>query len=119
MSEILTCSAFLLHQTLQDKWVKEGEPLIQHRNSVIFDTMYNTTQNRLDWLNEIEVVFKNYNLPYSIYNRGIFYELIKENENEQVHYTWIDGELFFGPNGETPHIKQIQEKLGIVKKQLF
>ena len=119
MSEILTCSAFLLHTTLQEKWVKEGEPLIQHRNSVIFDTMYNTTQDRLNWLNEIEQVFKDYNLPYSIYNRGIFHELIKENETEQVHYTWIDGELFFGPNGETPHIKQIQEKLGIVKKQLF
>jgi len=65
------------------------------------------------------VVFKNYNLPYSIYNRGIFHELIQENKEAQEHYTWIDGELFFGPHGEKPNLQAIHEKLGIVQKQLF
>lgn len=119
MSEILTCSAFLLHTTLQNKWIEEGEPLIQHRNSVIFDTMYNTTQDRLNWLNEIEQVFKDYNLPYSIYNRGIFHELMKENETAQEHYTWINKKLFFGPNGEKPTLDMIHEELGIKKKKLM
>ena len=33
MSEILTCSTFLLHTTLKDKWIKEGEPLIMFKNN--------------------------------------------------------------------------------------
>ena len=50
---------------------------------VIFDTMYNTTQDRLDWLNEIEEVFKEIKIPYSVYNRGIFHELIEENKTHK------------------------------------
>ena len=91
MSEILTCSAFLLHTTLKDKWIKEGEPLIMFKNAVIFDTMYNTTQDRLAWLNEIEEVFKEIKIPYSVYNRGIFHEQLKKIKRTRDHHTWIDG----------------------------
>ena len=45
--------------------------------------MYNTTQDRLDWLNEIEEVFKEIKIPYSVYNRGIFHELIEENKTHK------------------------------------
>lgn len=121
MSEILTCSAFLLHTTLKDKWIKEGEPLIMFKNAVIFDTMYNTTQDRLDWLNEIEEVFKEINIPYSVYNRGIFHELIEENKTARDHHTWINGEELPQKNekGNSWTREEINQILGIKQKNLL
>ena len=74
MYEILTCSAFLLDEILRKKWVAEGEYLEVH-NSVNFTTNYNTPEQRLDRLNRIEQVFKDLNLKYSVYNRGLYLEL--------------------------------------------
>lgn len=74
MYEILTCSAFLLDEMLRKKWVAEGEYLEVH-NSVNFTTNYNTPEQRLDRLNRIEQVFKDLNLKYSVYNRGLYLEL--------------------------------------------
>tara|TARA_B100000925_G_scaffold286989_1_gene265555 strand:- start:578 stop:1390 length:813 start_codon:yes stop_codon:yes gene_type:complete len=96
MSEILTCSAFLLHTTLKNKWIKEGEPLIRFYNSVMFDTLYNTTEERLTWLNEIEEVFKEIGIPYSVYNRGLFHELMERDAKGDYDVpaeTWINGTL--------------------------
>jgi len=81
MSEILTCSGFLLHETLKRKWVEEGNYLRFH-NTVNFTTNYNTAEQRLDRLNRIEQVFKEIGIPHSVYNRGLYYDL-KDREDMQ------------------------------------
>jgi hypothetical protein len=91
MAEILTCSAFLLHETLRKRWVAEGEYLEVH-NTVNFTTNYNTPQQRLDRLNKIEEVFKNLNLKYNIYNRGLYYEL--NNVNAETGWEQSIGIIF-------------------------
>ena len=85
MSEILTCSGFLLHATLRDKWIAEGHYLEFH-NSVNFTTNYNTASERLDRLNRIEEVFKEIGITHSVYNRGLYHELIsvKDDFNEII-----------------------------------
>lgn len=77
MSEILTCSVFLLHQTLLKQWINDGE-YIEFHNAVNFNTNYNSAQERLDRVNRIEKVFQEIGIKYNIYNRGLYYEL--ENE---------------------------------------
>lgn len=77
MSEILTCSGFLLHETLKQKWVKEGNYMEFH-NTVNFNTNYNTASDRLDRLNRIEAVFNEIGINHSVYNRGLYHELINK-----------------------------------------
>jgi radical SAM superfamily enzyme YgiQ (UPF0313 family) len=84
MSEILTCSGFLLHETLKQKWVKEGN-YIEFQNTVNFTTNYNTAQQRLDRLNRIEKVFNEIGITHSVYNRGLYYELIDKREYNYDH----------------------------------
>jgi len=80
MSEILTCSGFLLHETLKQKWVKEGNYL-RYFNTVNFATNYNTAEQRLDRLNRIEEVFKEIGITHSVYNRGLYYDLKDREES--------------------------------------
>jgi len=82
MSEILTCSGFLLHETLKQKWIEEGNYLKFH-NTVNFTTNYNTAEERLDRLNRIEEVFKEIGIIHSVYNRGLYYDL---KDREDVKY---------------------------------
>jgi len=84
IEEILTCSAFLLHETLIKRWISEGEYLEVH-NTVNFTTNYNTPEQRLDRLNRIEQVFKDLNLKYNVYNRGLYHEL-KTIRKENIMY---------------------------------
>lgn len=81
MSEILTCSGFLLHETLKQKWVKEGN-YIEFHNTVNFNTNYNTATERLDRLNRIEEVFKEIGINHSVYNRGLYHELLNKRLNQ-------------------------------------
>jgi radical SAM superfamily enzyme YgiQ (UPF0313 family) len=87
IEEILTCSAFLLHETLIKRWINEGEYL-EVNNTVNFTTNYNTPEQRLDRLNRIEQVFKDLNLKYNVYNRGLYHELksIKAGDNFDIVY---------------------------------
>jgi hypothetical protein len=81
MSEILTCSGFLIHETLRKKWVEEGNYL-QYHNTVNFNTNYNTAEERLDRLNRIDAVFKEIGISHSVYNRGLYYDLKDKTINE-------------------------------------
>jgi radical SAM superfamily enzyme YgiQ (UPF0313 family) len=81
MSEILTCSGFLLHETLKQKWIKEGN-YIEFHNTVNFNTNYNTASERLDRLNRIQQVFKEIGINHSVYNRGLYHELINKRLDE-------------------------------------
>lgn len=74
MSEILTCSAFLLHEPLRKRWLSEGEKFYNFENNVVYDTDYNTTYERLEWLDKIEEMFKEIEINYSVYNRGVLKE---------------------------------------------
>lgn len=77
MSEILTCSVFLLHGPLYHSWLAEGNPLHNYQNTVMFDTDYNTTMDRLNRTNRIEKIFKEIEIPYSVYNRGLLIEYLQ------------------------------------------
>lgn len=81
MSEILTCSGFLIHETLKQKWIADGNYL-QFHNTVNFNTNYNTAEERLDRINRIEEVFKEIGITYSVYNRGLYYDLINQKNGE-------------------------------------
>ena len=74
MSEILTCSAFLLHEPLRKRWINEGNEFYNFENNVVYDTDYNTTLERLTWLDEIEQMFKEIGINHSVYNRGVLKE---------------------------------------------
>ena len=80
MSEILTCSAFLLHEPLRKRWINEGEKFYNFENNVVYDTDYNTTIERLTWLDEIEQMFKEIGINHSVYNRGVLKEHL-DNSN--------------------------------------
>jgi len=85
MSEILTCSGFLLHETLKQKWISEGNYMEFH-NTVNFTTNYNTAEQRLDRLNRIEEVFNEIGINHSVYNRGLYHALINQDvENKAVY----------------------------------
>lgn len=75
MSEILTCSAFLIHQPLLKRWRDEEKEWIEYHNGVNFSTKWNTPIDRLDRLERAEELFKLIEIPYSIYNRGLYLEL--------------------------------------------
>ena len=80
MSEILTCSAFLLHEPLRKRWINEGNEFYNFENNVVYDTDYNTTIERLTWLDEIEQMFKEIGINHSVYNRGVLKEHL-DNSN--------------------------------------
>ena len=80
MSEILTCSAFLLHDPLHKRWINEGNKFYNFENNVVYDTDYNTTWERLEWLDEIEKMFKEIGINHSVYNRGVLKEHL-DNSN--------------------------------------
>ena len=80
MSEILTCSAFLLHEPLRKRWLDEGNEFYNFENNVVYDTDYNTTIERLTWLDEIEQMFKEIGINHSVYNRGVLKEHL-DNSN--------------------------------------
>ena len=84
-SEILTCSAFLLHNTLKEAWAAEGEYLKFH-NTVNFETNYNTPQERLDWLDKIKSLFEKVGINHSVYNRGLYIDLKDETHNHTEIY---------------------------------
>ena len=79
MDEIVTCSAFLIHEPLRKRWLAENQYL-EYINGVNFSTKWNTPMDRLDRLERIENLFKRINLPYSIYNRGLYLELKEEQD---------------------------------------
>ena len=80
MAEILTCSAFLIHQPLLIRWRDEEKEWIEYINGVNFSTKWNTPLDRLDRLERAEELFKEIGIPYSIYNRGLYLELKEELE---------------------------------------
>ena len=80
MAEILTCSAFLIHQPLLIRWRDEEKEWIEYINGVNFSTKWNTPLDRLDRLERAEKLFKEIGIPYSIYNRGLYLELKEELE---------------------------------------
>ncbi len=94
MSEILTCSGFLLHETLKKKWITDGH-YMEYHNTVNFTTNYNTAEQRLDRLNRIEQVFKKIGITHSVYNRGLYHELIDKRykEGEEQIYNIDDCKL--------------------------
>lgn len=79
MAEVITCSAFLIHEPLRKRWIAEGQYL-EYVNGVNFSTIYNTPMDRLRRLDAAENLFKRIGLPYSIYNRGLYQELVDKGE---------------------------------------
>lgn len=92
MAEILTCSAFLIHQPLLIRWRDEEKEFIEYINGVNFSTKWNTPMDRLDRLERAEELFKKIGIPYSIYNRGLYLELkdeidsIKKKKEEEEFF---------------------------------
>jgi len=83
MAEVVTCSAFLIHTPLKNRWIAEGQYL-NYVNGVNFSTIYNTPKDRLRRLDIAENLFKKIDLPYSIYNRGLYAELDAKGELDQI-----------------------------------
>jgi radical SAM superfamily enzyme YgiQ (UPF0313 family) len=100
IAEVITCSAFLIHAPLQKRWIAEGHYL-NYVNGVNFSTIYNTPKDRLRRLDTIEAMFKRINLPYSIYNRGLYSELDEKGELDQI------GEEYNIPIIEEPVVEEI------------
>ena len=92
MSEILTCSGFLLHETLKKKWLQEGNYMEFH-NTVNFTTNYNTAEERLDRLNRIEEVFNEIGINHSVYNRGLYHALKDQKLDKKMVYNIDDCKL--------------------------
>ena len=76
--EVLTCSAFLLWGPLEESWKKEGKYL-ESKNTVEWETEYNTVDDRLDRLDRIEKLFKKLDITYNIYHRGVYKQEIAKN----------------------------------------
>ncbi len=90
MSEILTCSAFLIHQPLLIRWRDTEQEWIEYINGVNFSTKYNTPMDRLDRLNRAEELFIKIGIPYSVYNRGLYLELKEEIETQIIEPEVVD-----------------------------
>ena len=99
ISEVITCSAFLIHEPLRKRWIAEGQYL-NYVNGVNFSTIYNTPIDRLNRLDRIEELFKRIDLPYSIYNRGLYADLKERGELDQI------GEIYNGPTIEPTEIEE-------------
>lgn len=80
MAEILTCSAFLIHEPLRKRWADDEGEYLEYINGVNFTTKWNTPADRLDRLDRIENLFIKIGIPYSVYNRGLYLELKEEQE---------------------------------------
>jgi len=104
MSEILTCSAFLLHTTLKHNWANEGEYLLFY-NAVNFVTNYNTPEERLEWLDTAKKLFEDIGINHSVYNRGLYIDLKENYEN--------------GEEYNIENKKVIQESLRVNQKSLI
>ena len=89
MDEIVTCSAFLIHEPLRIRWAEKEGQYLEYINGVNFSTKWNTPMDRLDRLERIENLFKRINLPYSIYNRGLYLELKEEQDKLKSNGTII------------------------------
>ena len=83
MSEIITCSAFLIHEPLRIRWAETEGEYLEYINGVNFTTKWNTPMDRLDRLERSEELFKKIGIPYSIYNRGLYLELKEEQEKKK------------------------------------
>ena len=83
MSEIITCSAFLIHEPLRIRWAETEGEYLEYINGVNFTTKWNTPMDRLDRLERAEELFKKIGIPYSIYNRGLYLELKEEQEKKK------------------------------------
>jgi hypothetical protein len=98
MDEIVTCSAFLIHEPLRIKWLEEGQYL-EYINGVNFTTKWNTPMDRLGRMDRAEKLFKEIGIPYSIYNRGLYQELkeeqIKKEEEQKAEERRKEDEEFF------------------------
>ena len=116
MDEITTCSAFLIHEPLRKRWLKEGEWL-QYINGVNFSTEYNTPQDRLDRLDRAEELFKKIGIPYSIYNRGLYLEL-KEEQDKQRLIEEEENRLMDKFEEEQRILKEEQEKQRLIDEYL-
>lgn len=121
MSEILTCSGFLLHETLKKKWV-EGGNYMEYHNTVNFTTNYNTAEQRLDRLNRIEQVFIELGLIHSVYNRGLYHELIDRKDFDGYNQIYnIDDcripEKIEEYKNYTKHATQDKKQLVLLKKE--
>lgn len=89
MAEILTCSAFLIHQPLLIRWRDEEKEWIEYINGVNFSTKWNTPADRLERLDRIENLFIKIGIPYSVYNRGLYLELKEEQDKLKAKETII------------------------------
>jgi hypothetical protein len=99
MAEILTCSAFLIHQPLLIRWRDAEKQWIEYINGVNFSTKWNTPLDRLDRLERSEELFKKIGIPYSIYNRGLYLELkeklLIEQKEAEAEKRKQEDEAFF------------------------
>lgn len=84
MQEIITCSAFLIHEPLRIRWAEVEGQYLEYINGVNFSTKWNTPMDRLDRLERIEQLFKKIGIPYSIYNRGLYLELKEQMEKQSL-----------------------------------
>jgi len=89
MDEIITCSAFLIHEPLRIRWAEKEGQYLEYINGVNFSTKWNTPMDRLERLERIENLFKRINLPYSIYNRGLYLELKEEQDKLKMEANLI------------------------------
>ena len=108
MAEILTCSAFLIHQPLLVRWRDEEKEWIEYINGVNFSTKWNTPLDRLDRLERAEKLFQEIGIPYSIYNRGLYLELkdelIAKRNKEQLAIRKKQEDEFFS---QFPELKEL------------
>ncbi len=89
MAEILTCSAFLIHEPLRKRWVDEEGEYLEYINGVNFTTKWNSPMDRLDRLDRIENLFIKIGIPYSVYNRGLYLELKEEQDKLKSNMTLL------------------------------
>lgn len=101
MSEITTCSAFLIHEPLLIRWRDEEKQWIEYINGVNFTTKWNTPMDRLERLSRCETLFKKIGIPYSIYNRGLYQELKDNTEKEKQEL--LDRDFF----SKYPELKEL------------
>ncbi len=113
MAEIVTCSAFLIHEPLRKRWIAEGQYL-DYVNGVNFSTIYNTPMDRLRRLDAAETLFKKIGIPYSIYNRGLYQELVDKGEIPNPFEKVIEEPIMV----EAPMIESIIQPVEIEKPML-
>ncbi|MBM5788125.1 MAG: radical SAM protein [Pelagibacterales bacterium] len=85
MDEIITCSAFLIHEPLRIRWSEVDKQYLEYINGVNFSTKWNTPMDRLERLDRIEQLFIKIGIPYSIYNRGLYAELKEELKKKKEY----------------------------------